>query len=291
MKNDFSKQFLPILTQAGQVAREFNSQAIRAEHFVLVALRNKDGYAFKILSQLNVPIDKMIQELSEYLREGNSDEQTTTLFEQQFKITLSAIRHLQLATSEARKMKAPVIGGEHIILALMHDNRSMDSEFLRHLKENYLNFDITIQNIGGDGEAASPMSAKSFDEDEEEDDDNAIFGKASAETSKSGSKTKSATPALDKFGYDMTAAAAEGRLDPVVGREREIERLAQILSRRKKNNPVLIGEPGVGKSAIVEGLALRIVQKKVSRILFNKRVIGLDLAGMVAGTKYRGQFE
>ncbi|MDE6812075.1 MAG: ATP-dependent Clp protease ATP-binding subunit, partial [Muribaculaceae bacterium] len=290
MKNDFSKQFLPILTQAGQVAREFNSNAIRAEHFVLVALRNKDGYAFKILSQLNVPIDKMIQELSDHLSEASSDEQVTTLFEQQFKITLSAIRHLQLATSEARKMKAPVIGGEHIILALMHDSRSMDSEFLKHLKENYLNFDITIQNIGGEGDNVSPMSAKSFDDDDEEDE-NALFGRASSETTKSGAKGKSDTPALDKFGYDMTAAAAEGRLDPVVGREREIERLAQILSRRKKNNPVLIGEPGVGKSAIVEGLALRIVQKKVSRILFNKRVIGLDLAGMVAGTKYRGQFE
>lgn len=104
-------------------------------------------------------------------------------------------------------------------------------------------------------------------------------------------KVKSDTPALDKFGYDMTKAASEGRLDPIVGRETEIERLAQILSRRKKNNPVLIGEPGVGKSAIVEGLALRIIQRKVSRVLFDKRVIGLDLAGMVAGTKYRGQFE
>ena len=296
MKNDFSKQFLPILTKANEIAREFNSPAIRSEHFVLAALRQQDGYAFKILSQLNVPIDKMIEELSEHLNMvPDDDEQTTTLFEQQFKITLSAIRHLNLATAEARKMKAPVIAGEHIILALMHDKRSVDNKFLEQLKDEYLNFDITIQNIGGPQDATSPQSGPKnpFDSDEEEDEDAPLFGgSAAAEKSSSAKgKSKSDTPALDKFGYDMTAAAAEGRLDPVVGRETEIERLAQILSRRKKNNPVLIGEPGVGKSAIVEGLALRIVQKKVSRVLFNKRVIGLDMAGMVAGTKYRGQFE
>ncbi|MDE6271614.1 MAG: ATP-dependent Clp protease ATP-binding subunit [Muribaculaceae bacterium] len=295
MKNDFSKQFLPILTKADEIAREFNSPAIRSEHFVLAALRQRDGYAFKILSQLNVPIDKMIEELSEHLNMApDSDEQTTTLFEQQFKITLSAIRHLNLATSEARKMKSPVIAGEHIILALMHDKRSVDNKFLADMKEEYLNFDITIQNIGGPSSPNPSNSKNPFDsDDEDEDDDAPLFDDRGAnEKAASGKgKSKSDTPALDKFGHDMTAAAAEGRLDPVVGRETEIERLAQILSRRKKNNPVLIGEPGVGKSAIVEGLALRIVQKKVSRVLFNKRVIGLDMAGMVAGTKYRGQFE
>lgn len=294
MRNDFSKQFLPILTKANEIAREFGSPAIRSEHFVLAALRMRDGYAFKILSQLHVPIDKMIDEISEHLNEPGDDEQTTTLFEQQFKITLSAIRHLNLATSEARKMKAPVIAGEHIILALMHDKRSLDNKFLEHLKEEYLNFDITIQNIGGAPDPTSQQGPRdSFNvNDDDEDDDSSFFDSPDSSKEKGSKvKTKSGTPALDKFGHDMTAAAAEGRLDPVVGRETEIERLAQILSRRKKNNPVLIGEPGVGKSAIVEGLALRIVQKKVSRVLFNKRVIGLDMAGMVAGTKYRGQFE
>lgn len=290
MKNDFSKQFLPMLNKANEIAAEFNAPAIRSEHFVLAALRNRDGYAFKILSQLNVPISRMIEELSDYLRTSSSSEEVTTLFEQQFKITLSAIRHLQLATSEARKMKAPVIGGEHIILALMHDSRSMDSEFLKNMKEEYLNFDISIQNVGPNGPEGEKPSAMS-DMDDDEDEEEALFNKKAASAKIGKTDTKSGTPALDKFGHDMTAAAAEGRLDPVVGRENEIERLAQILSRRKKNNPVLIGEPGVGKSAIVEGLALRIVQKKVSRILFNKRVIALDMAGMVAGTKYRGQFE
>lgn len=148
MRNDFSKQFLPILNKAYEVAMEFSSPAIRSEHFVLSALRNREGYAFKILSQLNVPIDKMIEEITEHLTTSQPDEEVTTLFEEKFKITLSAIRHLQLATSEARKMKAHAIAGEHILLALMHDQRSMDSEFLRQLKEDYLNFDISIQNIG-----------------------------------------------------------------------------------------------------------------------------------------------
>lgn len=299
MKNDFSKQFRPILELAYAEARNFNSPAIQSEHFVLGSLRNHEGYAFKILRQLQVPVDDMTRELEEYLAGAQPPSETTTLFEQQFKISLSAIRHLQLATSEARKMNAHTISGEHILLALIHDQRSMDSEFLHRLKDKYLNFDISIQNLS---DASTPVSGKDFEDDDEEEDEEEISPFKGNDRPRSqlppkdtrkasGGKTGTDTPALDKFGYDMTKAAAEGRLDPVVGRENEIERLAQILSRRKKNNPVLIGEPGVGKSAIVEGLALRIVQRKVSRILFDKRVIGLDMAGMVAGTKYRGQFE
>lgn len=145
---------------------------------------------------------------------------------------------------------------------------------------------------------ASPNAGMGFTEDDDEEEDEMNMSSRSSQSGSSQSSTQTAskkpsndTPVLDNFGMDMTRAAEEGRLDPVVGREREIERLAQILSRRKKNNPVLIGEPGVGKSAIVEGLALRIVQKKVSRILFDKRVVMLDMASVVAGTKYRGQFE
>lgn len=299
MKNDFSKQFRPILELAYQTAGQFRSPAIMSEHFVLGALKNKEGYAYKILSQLQVPVDQMTAELEQYLATAPPPAETTTLFEQQFKISLSAIRHLQLATSEARKMNAHTISGEHIILALIHDQRAMDSEFLRNFKGKYLDFDISIQNLS---EAASQAPGSDLEGDEEEDEvspfkENSQYSNprsSNQQNVKSGApkgKGGSDTPALDKFGFDMTKAAAEGRLDPVVGREKEIERLAQILSRRKKNNPVLIGEPGVGKSAIVEGLALRIVQRKVSRILFDKRVIGLDMAGIVAGTKYRGQFE
>lgn len=283
-----------MLEIALEEAKRFNSPIIMAEHFVLGALRQQDGYAFKILSQLNIPIESIITELETFLSEQQDAGETTTLFEQQYRINLAAIRHLQLATSEARKMNAHVIGSEHILLSLIHDKRAMDSAILQHIKEEYLNFDISVQSFGMPPEGS--MMGKEMEE--EEDDDAAPFAHPGSQSVSSfkGTKSdkgnrKSDTPALDKYGYDMTKAASEGRLDPIVGREKEIERLAQILSRRKKNNPVLIGEPGVGKSAIVEGLALRIVQRKVSRILFGKRVIGLDMTGMVAGTKYRGQFE
>lgn len=292
MKNDFSKQFRPILELALAEANRFGSPVIMSEHFVLAAMTTREGYAFKILSQLKVPVDKIISELEEYLSDPHQPGEVTTLFEQQYKISLAAIRHLQLATSEARKMNAQIIGSEHILLSLIHDKRAMDSDILRHIKDEYLNFDISIQSFGNESTAA-PIADLPVGADE--DDDTTAAGKESGESASQKSSAKgshkSDTPALDKYGYDMTKAAAEGRLDPVIGRENEIERLAQILSRRKKNNPVLIGEPGVGKSAIVEGLALRINQRKVSRVLFDKRVIGLDMAGMVAGTKYRGQFE
>lgn len=296
MKNDYSKQFRPILEHAYNIAQEFDSKVIVCEHFVLAALRDENGYALKILKQLRIPIDKMRKEVEDYIADLVNSGESTTLFEQQYRISLPAVRHLQLATSEARKMHASVIGGEHILLALIHDQRSMDSEFLKEFKEKYLNFDISIQSIGPGQIPPFPFGQKGNDEDpeiDEEDEDEFEPTAQPGSKSKSSSKgrEKSDTPALDRFGYDMTKSAAEGRLDPVVGRETEIERLAQILSRRKKNNPVLIGEPGVGKSAIVEGLALRINQRKVSRVLFNKRVIGLDMAGMLAGTKYRGQFE
>lgn len=277
-------------------AKKFNSSVIMSEHFLLGSLKQQEGYAYKILNQLNVPVDKIIAELEEYLSEPHQIGETTTLFKQEYQISMAAIRHLQLAVSEARKMNAHVIGSEHILLALIHDQRAMDSPVLQNIKDEYLNFDISIQSFGMPGSIPSDMAKESGTDDIEEDDEFSSPSPESASKSQSTSrqgnkKSKSDTPALDKFGYDMTKAAAEGRLDPVVGREKEIERLAQILSRRKKNNPVLIGEPGVGKSAIVEGLALRIVQRKVSRVLFNKRVIGLDMTGMVAGTKYRGQFE
>ena len=293
MKNDFSKQFTPILELGLKEANRFNSACILPEHLVLGAINNKGGYAYRILNQLRVPIEDINRELDEYLSEPHSSVDSTTLFDQQYKISQAGVRHLQLAMSEARKMAAKVIGSEHILLALIHDNRAMDSEILKQIKEQYLNFDISIQAIGG-MDMPPQMGSQHSAEDGEESEDSSekAFNEAARSSDKrSKEKGKSDTPALDKFGYDMTKAAAEGRLDPVVGRENEIERLAQILSRRKKNNPVLIGEPGVGKSAIVEGLALRINQRKVSRVLFDKRVIGLDLAGMVAGTKYRGQFE
>ena len=153
MKNDFSKQFRPILELALREAERFGTPVIRSEHFVLCCVTQKEGYAYKILSQLNVPVDKIRDELEQYLTESTFSGETTTLFEQQYKISISAVRHLQLAISEARKMNANVIGTEHIILALIHDKRAMDSEILGHIKETYLNFDISIQSVGEIGRA------------------------------------------------------------------------------------------------------------------------------------------
>ena len=293
MKNDYSRQFRPIIELAYQEALRFNSSVIRSEHFVLGALRNREGYAFKILKQLQVPVEEIAGILERFLSTDKTIVESTPLFEQQFNISVSAIRHLQLATSEARKMNSSSISGEHILLALIHDQRAMDSEVLKDIKQKYLNFDISIQNIN---DLNQPQSGSNFSEEDDDEEDYSPFkkeGKSSESQKKrqTSGKPGNDTPMLDKFGFDMTRAAAEGKLDPVVGREVEIERLAQILSRRKKNNPVLIGEPGVGKSAIVEGLAIRINQKKVPRVLFDKRVVSLDMAGMVAGTKFRGQFE
>ena len=303
MNNDFADNFKSVLEQARKESQRFDSPYISSEHFILAAINNRDGHAYKILSRLRIPIEKIAQELEEYLSEPHISSETTTIFDSQYKVSMAAVRHLQLATSEARKMGVNTVGGEHLILALIHDKRAMDSDVLRHIKEEFLNFDISIRPLSNfdPNLAMPPQGAEALPDESEEDEQlppsssreqqQSPFGGRQASRPKGKGSSKSDTPALDKFGYDITKAAAEGNLDPVVGREREIERLAQILSRRKKNNPVLIGEPGVGKSAIVEGLALRIVQRKVSRILFDKRVFGLDLAGMVAGTKYRGQFE
>ncbi len=305
MKNEFSKKFMRMINAAKEVSDEFNSPAIAPEHFILAALRDPNGTAVKILSRLNIPLNKMTEELEEHIPQIDfSSESITNLFDLPSQFTMPAIRMLQLATVEVRKMHSSEVAGEHLLLALIHDKNSLQSEFLSEFKSEYLNFDISIQAIGPEGPMPEgfpgfPQDLKEEDEDEEEDDSDTpsaapkgtSFSKGTSSSRSSKKGGKSDTPALDKYGYDMTKAAAEGRLDPVVGRENEIERLAQILSRRKKNNPVLIGEPGVGKSAIVEGLALRIHQRKVSRVLFDKKVIALDMAGMVAGTKYRGQFE
>ncbi len=291
MKNDFAKQYRPILEAASKEGESRGISVITPELFAFVIVSSKDGYAYRILSQLKVPVEKIAEEIEEYLAEPHSPGETASLFN--YRLSVASVRFLKLASAEARKMGASVLGTEHLMLALLHDARAMDSELLKQIKEQYLNFDISIQGapIPPMGMGLNPDDVKdnaSAADDEEAEDSPSGSGFSSGKKSKN---SKSDTPALDKFGYDMTKAAMEGRLDPVVGRENEIERLAQVLSRRKKNNPVLIGEPGVGKSAIVEGLALRIVQRKVSRVLFDKRVIGLDMTGMVAGTKYRGQFE
>lgn len=304
MTNDSFKKFGDMLSLGEEEARKAGASVITCEHLALGMLRGEDATPVRILRHLHIPVDSITQEMEEHLmlhRDETGEIATVVTIDRDYPLAHSAVRYLRLGLKEAKQLKASSLKGEHLLLALMHDEEAVGSELLRRIKNDYLNFDIQISNIPGEtGHPDTPAAGSDFTDDEDEDEfssseSGATSGYRDNAARNTGSKSKSTkssdTPALDKFGFDMTRAARDGRLDPVVGRENEIERLAQILSRRKKNNPVLIGEPGVGKSAIVEGLALRIVQRKVSRILFNKRVVSLDLTGMVAGTKYRGQFE
>lgn len=297
-----------MLSLGEEEARRAGASVITCEHLALGMLRHEDATPVRILRHLHIPVDSITQEMEEHLmlhRDETGDVATVVTIDRDYPLSHSAVRYLRLGLKEAKQLKATSLKGEHLLLALMHDEEAVGSDLLRRIKSDYLNFDIQISNMPGDAPQpdSTPVDGSDFTDDEEDEESTASGGpgnpfgsRDNASRTASGTRRDkggkgSDTPALDKFGFDMTRAARDGRLDPVVGRENEIERLAQILSRRKKNNPVLIGEPGVGKSAIVEGLALRIVQRNVSRILFNKRVVSLDLTGMVAGTKYRGQFE
>lgn len=306
MTNEYFKKFDQVLACAQREADKVGASVITCEHLALGMLRGEEGTTVKILRHLRIPVDTIKAEIEEHVllhRADDTEVATVISAGSDYRLSHSAMRYLRLGLFEAKQLKAGSLKAEHLLLALMHDENALDSDLLQRIKNEYLNFDIQISNVPGPGNlpakplSDSPIDGSDFTEDDSEEDEPAGQDKSrspfssTSDRGKSQSKKGSDTPALDKFGFDMTRTARDGRLDPVVGRDKEIERLAQILSRRKKNNPVLIGEPGVGKSAIVEGLALRIIQRKVSRILFNKRVISLDLTGMVAGTKYRGQFE
>ena len=265
------------------------------EHLLLGIIRNGEGKAFDILRSLYVDLTRVKGKLETLLKEEAEKE---SFQEETVEFTDKASRILKMSLLEARLMRTTQTDSEHVLLAIMRDNQNRASKLLEDNEVTYqIIVDILIPK-------AEPQGGLDFGEEEEEEEGisrkpNADKGNAfspspsdtPSATSASERTPANETPVLDSFGTDMTKAAEAGSLDPVVGREKEIERLAQILSRRKKNNPILIGEPGVGKSAIVEGLALRIVQKKVSHILFDKRVVALDMTSVVAGTKYRGQFE
>jgi len=270
-------------------AQRLGSETIAPEHLLLGILRERDSKAILQLSKLNINLQHVKRSIeSRTIRKDapnlSPDIPLDKTAERVLKMVLLEVKSLEYRGSTCHE-----IDTEHLLLALMKENNNLASDVLKEEGLEWLKLQDSI--VG----SPTPSAGPGFTEFNEDDDDT-MDGGNDKQGAPSQPKTKTAqggtdTPALDNFGNDMTKAAFEGRLDPVVGRENEILRLAQILSRRKKNNPVLIGEPGVGKSAIVEGLALRIVQRKVSRILFDKRVISLDLASMVAGTKYRGQFE
>ena len=242
------------------------------------------GVAVSLLKKLGVSLDELRQSV-EQATKGTATHNVKNLAN--IPLTRQSEKVLKITYLEAKIFKSQLIGTEHLLLSILRDEDNLATQILDKFDVNY---DVVKELL--EYQSENPVGTSETDDDD--DEPSRMFGGESgsggSKESKSGSE-KSRTPVLDNFGRDLTKFAEEGKLDPIVGREKEIERVAQILSRRKKNNPVLIGEPGVGKTAIAEGLALRIVQKKVSRVLFNKRVVTLDLASLVAGTKYRGQFE
>ncbi len=281
MDSQFSQRVKDILGYSKEEAIRLGNSHISPEHLFLGILRDGEGVAVEIL--INQGIDLMV--LKGSLEKSIKVESPVPVADHEvLPLLRSTERILKLVYLEAKALKSETIESEHLLLAILKDENSLVTRFL-------LEMDVNYQSVKHMVEAESPRASADYPRDEE--DEGQGFGGQGKGHSGSGSSSKpsSDTPVLDNFGIDLTKAADENRLDPIVGRGREIERLAQILSRRKKNNPVLIGEPGVGKSAIAEGLALRISKRNVSRVLFNKRVVALDLASIVAGTKYRGQFE
>lgn len=278
----YTESLYKVLLYGKQEAERLGNDSVAPEHLLLGLLRLDDGNAVRMIKSCNANIEELKRHMEDQVRTGL--ETTGDLLP----YTKQAERIKNMIELEARQCKATEADTEHLLLALLKDGNSVAAIELTRAGITYDRIFTMLQKPTD----ARPAQALFVDDEEEDDAPDArssATGKANA-TAGTTPQGKD-TPALDSFGHDLTKAAAENRLDPIVGREREIERIIQILSRRKKNNPILIGEPGVGKSAIVEGLALRIVQKRVSRVLYNKRVVSLDMAAIVAGTKYRGQFE
>ena len=291
MDDNFSPRVRDVIAYSKEEALRLGHDHIGTEHLMLGLLRDGKGTAVKILQDLGVDLNAFRKKV-----EGISvaDGGPSTINPNKIPLTRQAEKALKTTFLEAKLFKSNIIETPHLLLCILRneddpvtrslitlkvDYQAVKKEYLAHYHDNY-------EDDAAKGKDPEMSSFSGDDEDEFYEGSNP---RGDSGAKKSSAKTK--TPVLDNFGRDLTAMAEEDKLDPVVGREKEIERVSQILSRRKKNNPLLIGEPGVGKSAIAEGLALRIVQKKVSRVLFDKRVVTLDLASLVAGTKYRGQFE
>lgn len=288
MERNFSQHVKEILGYSREEAERLQNSNIVPEHLLLGIIRDGANRAVDVLVGLGASLRTLKSSLENELSASNNHmEQTNELT-----ISKSTDRVLKMSMLEARFMKSSETDTEHLLLAIL---KEPDSSAAKILNTNDITYDEVAAFLKGNEKPDFPspsMGAEFTDDDDDElEEDRNYRREQQSGNSTTAQRSNNETPVLDNFGTDMTKAAEEGRLDPVVGRENEIERLAQVLSRRKKNNPVLIGEPGVGKSAIVEGLALRIVQRKVSRVLFDKRLVSLDMASIVAGTKYRGQFE
>ncbi|MBS1543500.1 MAG: ATP-dependent Clp protease ATP-binding subunit [Bacteroidetes bacterium] len=284
MEAKFSNRVKEVISLSREEALRLGHDYIGTEHLILGMIREGEGVAVGVLKKLGVPIDELRNEI-EKVSKGTATHQVKNL--SNIPLTRASEKVLKITYLEAKVFKAQLIGTEHLLLSILRDPDNLATQILNK-------FDVAYDVVKEMLEYQQEHPTASQDTDDPDEDSSKMFGGGTG--SGSGGKEKkgtekSRTPVLDNFGRDLTKLAEDNKLDPIVGREKEIERVAQILSRRKKNNPILIGEPGVGKTAIAEGLALRIIQKKVSRVLFGKRVVTLDLASLVAGTKYRGQFE
>ena len=293
MEAKFSNKVKEVISLAREEALRLGHDYIGTEHLMLGMIRDGESSGVELLVKSGVSLDQLRQSI-----EHSTASTTKSTFDKQnllnIPLTKQAEKVLRLTYLEAKYFKTNLVETDHLLMAILRDEDNVATQILEKYQVYY---DLIKEMVDFQSSTGQDLSIKSSSDTDDNDDDSRLYSGSASNTpggaSASGTKgaEKSKTPVLDNFGRDLTKIAENGKLDPIVGREKEIERVAQILSRRKKNNPILIGEPGVGKTAIAEGLALRIIQKKVSRVLFGKRVVTLDLASLVAGTKYRGQFE
>jgi ATP-dependent Clp protease ATP-binding subunit ClpC len=283
MDNNFSAQVKEIISFSREEALRLGNDFIGTEHLLLGLIREGENTAIRILKTFNVDLYELRKEIELAVKDktGKNIANINSL-----PLTKQAEKVIRVTVLEAKALKSPTVETEHLMLSILKNKENIATQILNQFDVDY---DLFRNELGM--VKSNETRAEFTDENDDDFDEEKKYSQSKGRQSSSAGSTKSKTPVLDNFGRDITRMAETAALDPIVGREREIERVSQILSRRKKNNPILIGEPGVGKTAIVEGLALRIVQRKVSRVLYDKRVISLDLAALVAGTKYRGQFE
>ena len=283
MDNNFSAQVKEIISYSREEALRLGNDFIGTEHLVLGLIRDGENTAIKILKSLNVDLYELRKEIELAVKDktGKNIANINSL-----PLTKQAEKVIRITVLEAKANKSPLVESEHLMLSILKNKENIATQILNQFDVDYDMFKNELGYVKTD-----PKADFQDDDPEEFDEEKKSYSQQQRSTKGAASQPKSKTPVLDNFGRDITRLAEMNSLDPIIGRDTEIERVSQILSRRKKNNPILIGEPGVGKTAIVEGLALRIIQRKVSRVLFDKRVVSLDLAALVAGTKYRGQFE
>ncbi len=289
MEAKFSKRVKDVLSYSREEAVRLGNNYIGLEHLLLGIIREGNGMAVQLLKFFGVEVEKCKKEIEDSIKNSAG----SSVKQENIPLVKQAEKALKLTYLEARVFNSELIGTEHLLLAILKDENNIATSKLNKEGVDYKSLKQELSSIRKEKENYPDIiePSASVPNPTEDEPSEGSMGSGFGSKAKKTANPKSKTPVLDNFGRDLTKYAEEGKLDPIVGREKELERIAQILSRRKKNNPILIGEPGVGKSAIAEGLALRIVERKVSRALFNKRVITLDLASLVAGTKYRGQFE